>query len=344
MNFKMDKQYVSQILQDILATDSPSGFTKAVMQKIEGHARGLGLTMAYSNRGVGILTIPGKSAKTVGLCAHVDTLGLMVRGVREDGTLTFTPVGGPLLPTLDGEYVRVYTRDGKVYTGTVLSNYPAGHVFRESTTKERDEANMHIRLDEKVKSKQDVRDLGICAGDYVCIETKTVLTESGFIKSRFLDDKLSVAIVFGVLHWMHSQNIQPACTVKIFFSSYEEVGNGLAFLPEPVSELVGVDMGCIGSDLTCTEYDVSICAKDSSGPYDYALTGRLIQLAKDNNLSYAVDIYPYYSSDVSAAWRGGNDVRGALIGAGVHASHGMERSHFDGVENTMKLLALYLGV
>ena len=82
--------------------------------------------------------------------------------------------------------------------------------------------------------------------------------------------------------------------------------------------------------------------KDGSGPYDYDLTSKLIELARTQQLQYAIDIYPYYSSDVSAALRGGNNIKGALIGPGVAASHGMERTHLQAVENTLKLLLAYI--
>lgn len=201
---------------------------------------------------------------------------------------------------------------------------------------------MEVRIDEIVNCKEDVEKLGIGVGDFIFIDPKTTITESGFIKSRFIDDKGSVAAIIALLEMMHRENLKPKNTVKIIISTYEEVGHGSASIPSDISEMIAVDMGCIGDDLSCTEYDVSICDKDSSGPYDYNMTTELINLAKENNLSYAVDIYPMYGSDVSAALRAGNDIRGALIGPGVHASHGMERTHVNALENTIKLLSAYL--
>lgn len=272
----------------------------------------------------------------------MDTLGAMVRSITSKGTLKFTTLGGVMLPTLDNEYCTIRTREGKEYTGTFLSTSPAVHVFEDSRTKARDEKNMEVRIDEVVRTKEDVEALGIAPGDFIFIDTKTTITESGFIKSRFIDDKGSVAAIITLLEMMHRENLKPKHTVKIIISTYEEVGHGSASIPCDISEMIAVDMGCIGDDLSCTEYDVSICAKDSSGPYDYNMTTELINLAKENNLSYAVDIYPMYGSDVSAALRAGNDIRGALIGPGVHASHGMERTHVKALENTIKLLGLYL--
>lgn len=343
MNFSINKEFLFKTAKEILEFDSPTGFCFEIIDKIEEMIKPYGHKFERTNKGCGIITIEGESDEnTIGLCAHVDTLGAMVRSITPQGTLKFTVLGGPILPTLDSEYCKIRTRDGKIYTGTFLSTSPAVHVFEDSRTKARDEKNMEVRIDEVVKSKADVLALGIAPGDFIFIDPKTTITESGFIKSRFIDDKGSVAALIALLEMMKRENIKPKFTTKILISVYEEVGHGSAYIPSDITELIAVDMGCIGDDLSCTEYDVSIAAKDSSGPYDYNMTTNLINLAKDNNLSYAVDIYPMYGSDVSAALRAGNDIRGALIGPGVHASHGMERTHYKALENTIKLIALYL--
>ena len=321
-----------------------AGYTQPVMELIREIAQGLGFAFETTRKGCGVITIPGRSkAKTLGLSAHVDTLGTMVRSITSDGQLMFTPVGGPILPTLDGEYCKILTREGKVYTGTFLSLSPAAHVFSDSKSRPRDADNMAVRIDEQVKDATSVRALGIEAGDYIFIDPKTTITPSGFLKSRFIDDKGSVACLITALKVMKEEGFVPEYQAKFFISAYEEVGHGAAYIPEDITEMVAVDMGCIGQDLNCTEYQVSICAKDSGGPYDYQLTSRLISLAKENGLQYAVDIYPFYGSDVGAALSAGNDICGGLIGPGVHASHGMERTHAEGLENTIRLILLYLG-
>ena len=329
----------------IFAVDSPSGYTANVINLIRSMAEELGYSFETNRKGCGIITVEGRDAgKTVGLSAHVDTLGAMVRSITSDGQLMFTVVGGPILPTLDGEYCKIITREGQTYTGTILSLSPSVHVFPDSVTRTRDDSNMAVRIDEKVSSADDVKKLGIQPGDYIFFDPKTTVTTSGFLKSRFIDDKGSVACLMTLLKIMKAEGLVPAYRTKIFISVYEEVGHGAANIPEDVSELVAVDMGCIGLDLSCNEYQVSICAKDSGGPYDYELTSRLIRLAKENGVDYAVDIYPRYGSDVGAALHAGNDIRGALIGPGVHASHGMERTHAEGMENTIRLAGLYLGL
>ena len=339
---EVNLDYTLDLLLKLLAIDSPSGYTCKVVAALEAEATALGFSFARNQKGNGIISVPGAKPGGRALSGHVDTLGLMVRSVTSTGTLKFVRIGGMLLPTVDGEYCKVYTRCGKVYTGTIISTSPSGHVYTDAATLPREEKNMEVRLDEVVKSKDDVHKLGIRTGDFICLETKTQVTSSGFIKSRFLDDKLSVAIMMGVLEHLKRKQIQLPYETKLLFSTYEEVGHGLSNLPSGIDEVIAVDMGCIGQDLSCTEFDVSICARDSGGPYDYQLTGKLVELAEEHQLGYALDIYPQYGSDIGAAMRAGNDIRGALIGPGVAASHGMERSHLKAVENTFKLLMAYL--
>lgn len=343
MELCVNKEYVLDVAKGILEFDSPTGFCFEIIDKIRDIVRELGYSFETTNKGCGIITIKGKSdEKILGLSAHVDTLGAMVRSITSDGKIKFTLLGGPIVPTLDSEYCTIRTREGKKYTGTFLSTSPAAHVFEDSSSKARDPKNMEIRIDEEVHSKSDVQKLGICVGDFIFIDPKTTITESGFIKSRFIDDKGSVSCLMGLLELFNREKIIPKYTTKILISTYEEVGHGASYIPSDIVEMIAVDMGCIGDDLTCSEYDVSICAKDSGGPYDYNMVTKLINLANDNELKYAVDIYPMYGSDVGAALRGGNDIRGALIGPGVHASHGMERTHYSALENTIKLLYFYL--
>lgn len=339
----MEKEYILKFAKELLSIDSPTGYTRKAIDFVKQEAETLGYRTEKNHKGNLLIYVEGKNKdKTIGLCAHCDTLGLMVRSIKKDGKLALTNIGGPIIPTLDGEYCRIYTRSGKVYTGTILSTSPAAHVFKDASSKQREIDQMEVRIDEVVHSKEDSEQLGICNGDFVAIDPKVMITDSGFIKSRFLDDKISAAALMGVLHHLKENGLTPAYNMIFMMSTYEEVGHGMAHIPQEISELLAVDMGCIGLDLACSEQDVSICAKDSSGPYDYDMTSRLIELAKRENLSYAVDIYPQYGSDVSAARSGGNDIRGALIGPGVHASHGMERTHYDGVENTMKLILAYI--
>lgn len=339
----VNKEEVFDIAKKIFAAESPTGYYYDAISLIKSWAEEMGYAFEKTVKGCGVITVPGKSNdKVIGLSAHVDTLGAMVRSITSSGNLNFTLLGGPIVPTLDAEYCKIRTREGKIYTGTFLSKSASIHVYDDAKSKARDPKNMEVRIDEVVKSKEDVEKLGIRPGDFIFIDPKTTVTESGFLKSRFIDDKGSVTCLIALLRILSREKIVPAYTTKIFISVYEEVGHGASYIPQDITELIAVDMGCIGDDLTCTEYDVSICAKDSGGPYDYELTTDLVNLAKANNIPYAVDIYPFYGSDVGAALHGGNNIRGGLIGPGVHASHGMERTHYSAMEGTIKLLYAYI--
>lgn len=332
-----------KLLEQIINIDSPTGYCSKVINYLETVVKELGFNYTKNQKGNLIVSVEGKSDYTVGLSAHVDTLGLMVRSINSDGTLKFTTLGGPLLNTYNAEYCKIYTREGKIYTGTILSTSPAVHVFPDSRSKDLKEDTMCVRLDEVVYSRSDTQKLGIQTGDIIAIDPKFEITPSGYVKTRFLDDKASAFLLLELLRYLKEQNITPENNLKLIFSTYEEVGFGASNIPS-INEMLAVDMGCIGLDLNCTEEQVSICAKDSGGPYDYDMTSKLIELAKANNISYAVDIYPFYSSDATASLRAGNDIKAALIGTGVAASHGMERTHKHGLENTFKLILTYLNI
>ena len=260
-NFSINREFLLKTAKDILEFNSPTGFCFEIMDKIEDIVKPFGYKFERNNKGCGIITVEGQSnEKTIGICAHVDTLGAMVRSITANGTLKFTILGGPIIPTLDSEYCKIRTRDGKIYTGTFLSTSPAAHVFEDSKSKARDEKNMEVRIDEIVKNKEDVLGLGIMPGDFIFIDPKTTITENGFIKSRFIDDKGSVAAIIALLEMMHRENLKPKYTVKIIISTYEEVGHGSASIPGDISEMIAVDMGCIGDDLSCTENRYTINA------------------------------------------------------------------------------------
>ena len=342
-----EMDYLVRQIEKLVNTPSPSGFTKQVMGYVEEQAKELGFTSTYTKKGGLVIHVPGsapKKERTIGLSAHVDTLGAMVRSINGNGTLRIVPIGGYMMETVESSYCKIHTRSGRVYTGTILTKAPSVHTFDDARTMERSEKNMEVRLDEVVEKKEDVEALGISAGDYISFDPCFVECESGYIKSRHLDDKASVAVLLTLLRYMQETGKRPECDVKLVISNYEEIGYGASYLPPEITEFVAVDMGAVGDDLAGDERKVSICAKDSSGPYDYELTGKLIDIAKERNLAYVVDVFPHYGSDVSAALRGGNDIRGALIGQGVQASHNMERTHKEGLYHTLELLKGYLTI
>ena len=330
----------------LLAIDSPSGFTAKAAQWVKNEFSQLGFDATITTKGGVLIDLGGKDANDgLFLEAHADTLGCMVAEIKGNGRLRLTNLGGMNPNNAEAENVRVYTRSGKVIEGTCQLCNASIHVNMEYSNTSRKWDVMEIVLDEDVNSAADTRTLGIEVGDIVCFDPRTRRTESGYLKSRFLDDKLSVGILLGFAKYLKDNAIVPARKVYAHVTVYEEVGHGgSASVPAGVTEAISVDMGCVGNGLQCTERQVSICAKDSGGPYSYDVVGKLIDAAKKTEADYAVDIYPGYGSDVEATLRAGYDIRHGLIGAGVYASHGYERSHIDGVHNTLKVLCGYLEV
>ena len=337
MNSHMN--FIKEQLYTLTSIPSPSSFTTKVTDYLLSELSSLGYSPERSNKGNVFVTLGGSGSPLV-LAAHVDTLGAMVRSIKENGRLRPTTIGGHQWSTADGENCTIHTRDGRVYTGVVLNKEPSSHVVDQKT--ELIEENMEILLDENVSSDQDTLALGIQTGDIIAMDPRTVVTESGYIKSRFLDDKLSAAILLGLARAVHEDAWKLNRKVSLLFTVYEEVGHGGSVVPDDTEEMISVDMGCVGSDLGCTERMVSICAKDSGGPYNYDLITALSNLAKEKKLDYAIDVYPHYGSDVETTLRAGYDIRHGLIGPGVYASHNYERSHMDGVRNTFELLKAYV--
>lgn len=334
--------YVTTILEKIVNIPSPSGYTRQVLKAVEEEAAGFGYSTCYNKKGGLIIEVLGEEKEVLGLSAHVDTLGAMVRSITSKGMLIMVPVGGFMMESIEGMYCKVHTRTGKTYTGTILTKEPSVHTYDDARTLERKPKNMEVRLDETIDSEEDVRKLEIAPGDYISFDPMYVHTNSGYIKSRHLDDKASVAVLLGVLKDIRESGMKPKKTLKLVISNYEEVGFGASWIPEDIEEFIAVDMGALGDDLSGDERKVSICALDSAGPYDYEMTSRLIALAKEKNIDYAVDVFPHYGSDAGAAIRGGHNIRAALIGQGVHASHGTERTHVRGMEQTLKLIEAYI--
>ena len=332
--------------EKLLAIDSPTGFTDAAAQWVKEAFEGLGFAAAITTKGGVLADLGGRDdADALLLEAHADTLGAMVAEIKGNGRLRLTNLGGMSPNNAEAENVRIHTREGKIIEGTCQLCNASVHVNGDYGSAKRTWDTLEVVPDEAVASAEDTRKLGIQAGDIVCFDPRTRRTASGYLKSRFLDDKLSVGILLGLAKYLSDTGITPARRVYAHVTVYEEVGHGgSASVPQGVTEAISVDMGCVGEGLQCTERQVSICAKDSGGPYSYAVVGKLIDAAKKTGADYAVDVYPYYGSDVEATLRSGHDIRHGLIGAGVYASHGYERSHIDGVYNTLKVLAGYLDV
>ena len=330
----------------LLSIDSPTGFTKYAAAWVKGAFEVLGFPATITTKGGVLVDLGGEDANNgLMLAAHADTLGAMVATIKGNGRLKLTSLGGMNPNNAEAENVRVYTRSGKIIEGTCQLCNASVHVNGDYSSAKRSWDTMEIVLDEETASAADTRKLGIEVGDIVCFDPRTRRTASGYLKSRFLDDKLSVGILLGFAKYIADNSITLPRKTYVHVTVYEEVGHGgSGSIPAGVTEAISVDMGCVGDGLQCTEKQVSICAKDSGGPYSYEVVGKLIEAAKKTDADYAVDVYPHYGSDVEATLRAGFDIRHGLIGSGVYASHGYERSHIDGVYNTLKVLTGYLGV
>ena len=345
----MDRKYADFATEkacELLNIDSPTGFTAEAAKWVKKEFEALGFKAEQTGKGGVLVDLGGKDdSDALLLEAHTDTLGAMVAEIKSNGRLRVTNLGGMKADNGEAENVRIHTRSGKIYEGTLQLINASVHVNGEYSSEKRNFDTTEIVIDEDVNSADDVRALGIEVGDIVCFEPRVRVTESGYIKSRFLDDKLSVGILLGLVKYMADNAIVPARHVYAHITVYEEVGHGGAGpVPSGITEAISVDMGCVGDGLTCTERKVSICAKDSGGPYSYEVVGKLIDAAKAEDADYAVDVYPHYGSDVEATLSAGWDIRHGLIGSGVYASHGYERSHKDGVFNTLKVLKGYLKI
>ena len=330
----------------LLDIDSPTGFTDRAAAWVREAFAALGYETHITNKGGVIADLGGPNCDDgLLLRAHADTLGGMVAQIKSDGRLRLTGLGGMEPNNGECENVRLYTRDGNIYEGTLYLHNPSVHVNGDYSTARRTWDSTELVLDEDVNSAADVRKLGIEVGDIVCFDPRTRRTASGYLKSRFLDDKLSVGILLAFAKYLKDKAIALPRHTLVHVTVYEEVGHGACgSIPVGVTEAISVDMGCVGDGCSCTERQCSICAKDSHGPYSYEVVGKLIAAAKRENADYAVDVYPHYGSDVDAALNAGADVRHGLIGSGVLASHGYERSHVDGVYNTLLVLKGYLEV
>ena len=340
------ESYLRDILVQLLNIPSPTGFTDQAIAFVESALTDLGLSHDRTPKGAVIARLPGvQDGPPRALTGHVDTLGAMVKEIKPNGRLRLTKIGGFAWNTVEGEGCSVFTRSGKTISGSLLLQQASGHVYGQSIVGKtpRDDANMEVRLDERTTSAEETRTLGIEVGDFVAFDPRVVVTLNGFIRSRHLDDKAAVAAMLAAAKALVDAETSPALPVLFYFSNYEEVGHGAASdFPSDLAELVAVDMAAVGEGQTSDEFHVTICAKDSRGPYHHGLTSHLRDLADAHHIPYKVDIYPYYGSDGEAYWRAGGAAPVALIGPGVDASHNYERTHMDAIIATTQLIIAYL--
>ncbi|AQP53438.1 peptidase M42 [Vagococcus penaei] len=332
------------LVKKLTLIPSPTGDTDNIIKTIEQLLNDYGYTSTINRKGSLIVTVAGKNqSQHRFVTAHVDTLGAMVRSIKPDGRLKIDLIGGFNFNSIEGEYCTIHTQHHGEISGTILMHQTSVHVYKDAGSAERNQANMEIRLDEKVTNSDETKQLGIQVGDFISFDSRTTITPNGYIKSRHLDDKVSVAILINFLIRLKENGEILPYTTHFLFSNNEEIGyGGNSNIDSRVVEYLAVDMGAMGDDQQTDEYSVSICVKDASGPYHLALRNHFVQLCETDSIPYQLDIYPYYGSDASAAMRAGADVKHGLIGAGIDASHAFERTHNDSIIATENLVSSYL--
>ncbi len=339
-----DMKYVVDIAQEILAIPSPGGDTDRAVERIEREFASMNIPCRRTAKGALIAVLEGQSDLSARCAvAHVDTLGAVVRRIEDDGRLRILPTGGFSWCSVEGENCTVFTLDGRTYNGSLMPDKASRHAFHvEGIDHPRTDDTVAIRLDEDVNCVDDVVALGIGVGDMVSFEPRTVVTQSGYVKSRHLDDKACVAVALGACRHFVDSGKKPARTTYIYISNYEEVGHGTARLPEGVGEMVALDIGIVAKGTNSSERAVSICARDSRTPYDRGFVKELAQLAKSESIPYRIDTYFRYGSDASMAVGQGEDVRFSCIGMGVDATHHYERTHLEGIKANLDLLVAWM--
>ena len=343
MKYTYDSQDILHYFKKLVNVPSPVGYYVEMNQVICQMAEELGETVWFDHRSNAYITVEGEdNSKTVLVGAHLDTLGMVVRCIDANGMIRVRQLGGVNYCNLEGETVTIHIRDGRSNTGLMTCQSHSVHVFDDARTLERNENTMMVILDEQVSSKEEVSALGIRHGDMISVDPRCQITSNGYLKSRFIDDKAAVACCFVALKYMKEHGNKPKYRTIFAFPYAEEIGLGGTYVPAEVSEYVAIDIGLIGPDYDGSEHKVTICAKDASTPYDYELTNQLIALAEKNGIDHAVDIFYRYGTDANAALKAGNNLRAAAFGMAVYCSHGMERTHLDGLVATCDLLLAYL--
>ena len=342
--FEIDLDYLASFLEDLLNTPSPTGDTEWAVSFVAQELEGLGAEVTRTPKGAAVAKFPGtKKGAPRALTAHVDTLGAMVSEVKSNGRLKTTALGGLCWPSFESEGVTIVTRGGQKYRGSLVLTNGAAHVNPEAKTKQRDADSLEVRLDERTTSADETRQLGVAVGDFVYFDPRVERSASGFVRSRFLDDKACVACAVAALKAMKGAGAKPARDTYLLVSNFEEVGHGgMDGLPADVAELLVLDMACVGEGQAGDEFHCSVCLKDAGGPYSKALSDKVRDIADRAGIDLVPDTYRSYSSDGTAYWRAGGTAQVALIGPGVDTSHGYERTHLDALRDTAALVAEYL--
>lgn len=340
----IDREYLINISKELLAIPSPVGYCDKVIARVEEELKKFNVSYKLTKKNAIIATIKGKdSSYKKMISAHVDTIGAMVKKIKNNGRLELVNLGGINWAGVEGENLTIHTMSGKIFTGTLVPNKASVHIYGDDARDiPRTPATMEVRIDEEVSSKSDTENLGIAVGDFVAFEPRTIITENGYFKSRFIDDKVCVAQVLTYIKFLIENNLKPNNDLYIYISNFEEIGHGVSLFPEDLDEFIALDIGLVGEDALGDEKKVSISAKDNKTPYSLDIRKKMVEICQNKKIGYTVDVYNRYGSDASAAILQGFDFKIACIGPSVEASHHYERTHIDGIVATINLLIEYL--
>lgn len=340
----IDQTYVIDILLKLLRIPSPSGFTDRIVHFLSEELEEIGVEFELTRRGAIRGNLKGKRrSPDRAVVAHVDTLGAMVKGLKPNGRLEVVPVGHWNARFAEGARVTLFADLG-IFRGTLLPLKASGHTFAAEVDKQpSDWTNLELRIDERCHSLRDLLRLGVHVGDFVAVDPQPDVMENGFIVSRHLDDKAGVAVLMGAVKAVIDAGVELPVDCHPLFTISEEVGSGAsAILHGDVAEMLTLDNGTTAPGQNSSEYGVTICMADMSGPFDYHLTHRMLQICQEFEIPHQRDVFRYYRSDSAAAVEAGNDLRTALATFGVDASHGWERIHWDALQSLAELVALYM--
>jgi peptidase M42 family hydrolase len=338
----VDTVHLCSRLLEMLAIPSPTGFTDELSRYVVAELESLGIGFQLSRRGTIIARLPGRDrSRARAVANHLDTIGAVVTDLKDNGRLSLAPVGTWSSRFAEGGRVTVFSRGG-TFRGQVLPLLASGHAFNERIdTLPVAWASVEVRLNEVCGNKQDLEQLGIGNGDFVAFDPDPEVSDSGYITARHLDNKAGAAALLTALKCL-SEGEPPAIDLSVMFTITEEVGTGASSsLGDDVVEFVGIDIGPVAPGQNARETGVTLCAQDTSGPFDRHMLDHLKRLCRQNDIAFQVDLFRYYYSDASSAVKAGHDVRDALITFGTDATHGYERTHLSSLESIARLLVAY---
>ena len=339
----IDADFLLDKLKELLALPSPTGYTDSIVRYVSTELEKLGLTLQLTRRGAIRAIRSGKRRRGArAFVSHLDTLGAQVKGLKDNGRLALVPIGHWSARFAEGARATVFTEKGG-YRGTILPLKASGHTFNEEIdTTPFGWPNVEMRVDALARDKPDLDRLGIEVGDIIAIDPQPEFLENGFIVSRHLDNKAGVAVMLAALKAMQEKKAVTPVDIHWLFTIAEEVGVGASsILTDDVVSIVAVDNGTTAPGQNSDEFGVTVCMADQTGPFDYHLTKKLVELCRANEIRYQKDVFRHYRSDSASAIEAGADVRTALITFGVDASHGYERIHMHALRSLAELITAY---